>query len=101
METTTEIIERIKADLALLEYIVTTSNVKSEETADMLQVFEPKIEYEVGQIGTICGTFCKVVPSKQCKQCIGCILDNEDCSNYLCTPHRGRKDKISIIFKPI
>lgn len=94
METTAGIIARIKSDLALLESILTKDTIVLSD----LQVFEPNVEYKVGQIGNINHIPCKIT---ECEKCEGCIFYTEDCTNYLCTPYRGRKDKASIIFKPI
>jgi len=94
METTAGIIARIKSDLALLESILT----KDGSEVSNLQVFEPNVEYKVGQIGTIYGRICKIEEDIQCRNC---ILSSEECSGYLCYTGRGRKDKTPIIFKPI
>ena len=94
METTAGIIARIKSDLALLESMLT----KDSSEVSNLQVFEPNVEYKVGQIGSINYIPCKIT---ECEECKSCIFYLEHCTNYLCTPYRGRKDKTSIIFKPI
>ena len=94
METTAGIIARIKSDLALLESILT----KDGSEASNLQVFEPNVEYKVGQIGTLYGRICRIEKDAQCSHC---ILNSEECSGYLCFTGRGRKDKTPIIFKQI
>ena len=94
METTAGIIARIKSDLALLESMLT----KDGSEVSNLQVFEPNVEYKVGQIGTIYGRICRIEKDIYCSHC---IFNYKDCSGYLCSTSLGRKDKTLIVFKPI
>lgn len=91
METATEIIARIKSDLALLESIIT------EDTTPTV-AFEPGIEYKIGTIGLISKVKCVVTEGET--NCVDCARFDMSCYQYVCSGS-VRKDKTSIIFKPI
>jgi len=87
--TTTELITRIKEDLASLEVL---------GTEDTLQEFEPKTDYPLGTLGRIDGTPCKVV--LEINECYHCARNNAGCHDFLCIDIL-RVDKTSIIFKAL
>ena len=89
-EVITSTIARIKADLELLE-------TKIGEL-DTSHFFKECTEYKVGEVKFMDNTLCEVVEKDSCE---GCVIWQQNCARYRCSPVRGRRDGKSIVFKPI